>query len=133
MATDPDGAAGHPAVAVAQDYLRAMEAGDLDHAQHLLAADALVIFPGGACLAGAPAIAAATRRRYRVCVKSLERCDVLPRPRGAIVYCIGTLSGAWADGTEFADIRFVDRFEIEDGAIVRHEVWNDSAHARTTR
>ncbi len=120
----------HPAIALARRYLVAMEAGDLDEAHKLLAADAAVTFPSGARLAGVGAIAAATRRRYRACNKTFERFDVVERPRGAVVYCIGTLSGAWADGTEFAGIRFIDRFEIEDGAIVRQEVWNDSAYVR---
>jgi len=124
------GPADSPAVALVRDYLTAMEKGDLDRARKLLAKDAIVVFPSGRRLESVDAIDAATRRRYRACNKTFERFDVIERPQGATVYCIGMLSGAWADGAAFSGIRFVDRFEIAGGAIVRQEVWNDSAYVR---
>ena len=41
------------------------------------------------------------------------------------VFCFGTLSGSWLDGTGFSGIRFVDRFELEGETIVSQMVWND--------
>jgi YD repeat-containing protein len=47
------------------------------------------------------------------------------------VYVYGTLEGVWLDGSPFAGIRFVDRFEIDEaGLIVDQKVWNDLAEAR---
>ena len=43
------------------------------------------------------------------------------------VYSLGTLYGAWPDGTAFEGNRYVDRFTVRDGLIVSMEVWNDSA------
>ena len=40
---------------------------------------------------------------------------------------LGTLYGAWPDGTAFEGNRYVDRFTVQDGLIVSMEVWNDSA------
>ncbi len=47
-----------------------------------------------------------------------------------MVYCTGTLEGQWLDGSAFAGIRFIDRFEVEAGRIVRQDVWNDLAEVR---
>ncbi|MDO7593790.1 MAG: hypothetical protein MUQ90_00250, partial [Burkholderiaceae bacterium] len=42
-----------------------------------------------------------------------------------VVYARGTLSGNWLDGEPFSGIRFIDRFEVVDGLLVRQDVWND--------
>ena len=44
-----------------------------------------------------------------------------------VVYSIGTLYGEWIDGTPFEGNRYVDRFVVQDGFIVKMDVWNDSA------
>jgi hypothetical protein len=50
-----------------------------------------------------------------------------------VVYNIGTLYGEWPDGTEFSGNRYVDRYVLRDGLIVRMEVWNDSAEILLAR
>ena len=47
-----------------------------------------------------------------------------------VVYCRGVLKGEWPDGGEFSGIRFVDRFEVIKGKLVRQDVWNDLAEMR---
>jgi len=44
-----------------------------------------------------------------------------------VVYNTGTLYGEWPDGTPFEGNRYVDRYTLREGLIVRMEVWNDSA------
>ena len=52
-------------------------------------------------------------------------------PRAAaVVYARGALSGEWPDGAAFEGVRFIDRFEITGGKIVRQDVWNDIGEAR---
>jgi hypothetical protein len=46
---------------------------------------------------------------------------------GTVVYSLGTLYGAWPDGTPFEGNRYVDRYVVRDGLIVEMDVWNDSA------
>ncbi len=48
----------------------------------------------------------------------------------AIVFCRGTLSGEWLDGSSFEGVRFVDRFELINRMIARQDVWNDLAEAQ---
>ena len=44
-----------------------------------------------------------------------------------MVYQTGTLYGEWPDSTPFEGNRYVDRYVVRRGKIVRMEVWNDSA------
>ena len=68
--------------------------------------------------------------RYRSAAKTYELQDECRTPGGAIVYCSGTLHGVWLDGSSFAGIRFIDRFEVVHGLIRRQDVWNDMGEAR---
>ena len=44
-----------------------------------------------------------------------------------MVYSLGTLYGAWPDGTPFEGNRYVDRYVVSHGLITEMDVWNDSA------
>ena len=66
-------------------------------------------------------------RRYRWVKKQMDRFDVCPGADETVVYSIGTLYGEWIDGTPFEGNRYVDRFVVRDGFIVKMDVWNDSA------
>ena len=59
--------------------------------------------------------------------KKIERSDVVAGDGETIVYNLGTLYGAWPDGTPFEGNCYVDRFVVRDGKIVTMDVWNDSA------
>jgi hypothetical protein len=65
--------------------------------------------------------------RYKWVKKAMERTDVVPGRGETIVYSIGTLYGEWPDGTPFEGNRYVDRFVVRGGQIVKMDVWNDSA------
>ena len=71
--------------------------------------------------------------RYAWVKKRMERLDVVPGGRVTTVYSLGTLYGAWPDGTPFEGNRYVDRFTVRDGLIVTMEVWNDSAERLLTQ
>jgi len=66
-------------------------------------------------------------RRYRWVKKRMDRFDVCPGADETVVYSIGTLYGEWIDGTPFEGNRYVDRFVVRGGQIVKMDVWNDSA------
>lgn len=114
-----------PPSEIIRSYLAAMEARDLDAAKQWLAADALLIFPGGANFTSLEAMIDWARARYRHIGKTYERFDETGTDDGAVVICQGSLHGEWLDGTRFKDIRFVDWFLIRDGRIVEQRVWND--------
>ncbi len=88
-------------------------------------------FPGAPEMTTLEELIAWSRPRYTFVSKTYERFDAMQSEgAAAIVYCFGTLSGEWLDGSEFSGIRFIDRFELEDGKITRQDVWNDMAEVK---
>src|SRR3977135_4472837 len=65
-------------------------------------------------------------RRYRCGKKKMDRFYVCHGADETVVYSIGTLYGEWIDGTPFEGNRYVDRFVVKGGQIVKMDVWNDS-------
>lgn len=114
------------AAQVVRDYLEAMEARDLDRARRHLGPGFTMTFPGDVRLHGLEELIAWTAPRYRFVRKTYQQFDTL----GSLVYCFGTLSGEWPDGTPFEGIRFIDRFALSGGLIVRQDVWNDMGEVR---
>jgi hypothetical protein len=112
--------------AVVQAYLSAMEVRDLPAARAHLGPGFRMTFPGGVTMTTLDQLIAWSAPRYRYVKKTYERFDALP----GLVYCFGTLHGEWPDGTPFAGIRFIDRFELSGALIVRQDVWNDMGEAR---
>ena len=119
------------AIRLVRDFLAALEARDLDRAQAHVALDARIVVPGGREVRAVADIVANSVRRYARVGKHIEHIETLAASDGGVVaYCRGTLHGAWSDGTAFAGIRFIDRFELRDGRITLQEVWNDAAERR---
>ena len=116
--------------AIVRAFLDAMEARDLDHARTFLGERFEMVFPGSARMSRLEEMAARAGTRYRSVTKRYERFEAFQGEQAAIVYCFGTLEGEWLDGGAFADIRFIDRFELTGGLITRQDVWNDLAEWR---
>lgn len=112
-------------------YLSSMEARDIDKARALLGPDFTMTFPGAAPMTTLEQLIAWAKPRYRFVTKTYQGFEALQSPEeAAIVYCRGTLSGAWPDGSPFDGIRFIDRFEVTAGRITRQDVWNDIAETK---
>lgn len=114
------------AIALAERHLAAMEARDLAAAEATMRVPAEITFPGGRRFARLAEVVANSGGRYSEIRKAIERRDGWATETGFAVLITGTLYGAWPDGRAFSGIRFADRFDIEDGLIVRQDVWNDS-------
>ena len=118
------------AAAVVKDYLAAMEARALDRARGHLHDDFSMTFPSGRTMTSLEDLIAWSKTRYSSVGKTFEGFDEAFDGDRAIVWCRGTLHGAWVDGTPFDGIRFCDRFELVAGRIVRQDVWNDLSEHR---
>ena len=113
------------------EFLRALEERDLEKAKSYVSSEFSMIFPGGVCFKVFEELMEWSKPRYQNVKKKFECFDEISSVESTIVYCQGTLSGRWPGGNEFDDIRFVDRFIIENSKIVKQEVWNDLAEVRT--
>ena len=117
------------AVQVVEDFLEASMVPDPVRARAYLAADVTITFTGARQFTSASEVAAFNATRYRKVSKRFERTEALAgaAPHEFTVYNSGTLFGEWPDGEAFSGNRYIDRFTVRDGKIVRMEVWNDSA------
>src|SRR5918997_4165474 len=114
---------------IVEAYLDASMTPDPDRARTYVAPDVQITFTGGRRFNDPIESTAFNAKRYAWVKKRFERTDVVfeATDEEAIVYNIGTLYGAWPDGTPFAGNRYVDRFVVSHGKIVKMDVWNDSA------
>ena len=117
------------ASALVRRFLAAMEARDLPTAEAMLAPGFVMRFPGTGEMTTLAQLIDWAAPRYRFVKKTYDADEAIPGPV-AVVYCRGTLSGEWPDGTPFDGIRFIDRFEVEAGRITRQDVWNDIAETK---
>ncbi len=121
------------AVRIVEAYLDASMIPDPVAAARFISSDLVFTFTGGRRFDHPRDAAAFNAKRYQWVKKKRERSDASQSQGEMIVYNIGTLYGAWPDGTPFEGNRYVDRFVIRDGLIVKMDVWNDSAERLLTR
>lgn len=116
---------------IVRHFLATMQARDLELARSHLAPCFTMVFPGSKPMTTLDEMLEWSKPRYQNVRKIFLGLDVVPMDGDlSVVYCRGTLSGAWLDGTEFDSIRFIDRFELVAGQITRQDVWNDVAEAK---
>jgi hypothetical protein len=115
------------AAAIVEAFLHASMVPDPQTAARYIADDLAITFTGGRKYGHPRETAAFNAKRYKWVKKKMERTDVVPGERETVVYNLGTLYGEWPDGTPFEGNRYVDRFVVRNGKIVRMDVWNDSA------
>lgn len=116
-----------PEARIVRDYLTASMVPDPETAATYMAEDIVITFTGGRVYDHPSGPAGFNAGRYKWVKKRMDRFDVASGPDGVVVYSVGTLYGEWPDGTPFEGNRYVDRFEVENGKIVKMDVWNDSA------
>lgn len=117
----------HSAARIVQDLLDATMAPDPVKAATFLAPDLTITFSGGFAFSHPREIAEFNAARYAWVKKRYGAFDVAESAEGTVVYSVGTLYGAWPDGTPFEGIRYIDRFRLRDGKVVAWDVWNDAA------
>lgn len=111
-------------------FLSAMEARDLAGAEHYLAANVVMQFPGAAPMQRLSEVVEWAQTRYRRVSKTFHAVDLCTHPCLYVVVCHGELTVQWLDGSTSSGVRFIDRFELIDGLIIRQDVWNDLALIR---
>jgi len=120
---------GEHAKDVVEQFLRTIMIPDPVAARAFTVADLHIRFTGGREMIDPSQCSAFNATRYAWVKKRFESTDVVAGATDdhAVVYNIGTLYGAWPDGTPFEGNRYVDRYVVRHGLIVQMDVWNDSA------
>ena len=123
------------AAGVVEAFLTALMVPDPDTARQYTAPEFEILFTGKRPMRDPAECAAFNRGRYAWVKKKFERTDVVAggTHEETVVYQIGTLYGAWPDGTPFEGNRYVDRYVVRHGRIAKMEVWNDSAEILLVR
>ena len=121
--------AGLEARQLVEEFLRVIMIPDPVGARAFIAPDMRIRFTGGREMHDPADCSLFNKGRYAWVKKRFERTDVVAgaTDEEAIVYNIGTLYGAWPDGTPFEGNRYVDRYVVRHQRIVQMDVWNDSA------
>ena len=114
-------------------FLDCMAARNFEAAQAFLAPSFEMVFPGGETMHQLTELLSWAAPRYQKVGKTKMHFDESWQSDKTVVYCRGMLNGVWLDGTEFKDIRFIDRFEVVKGKLQRQDVWNDLAEIRDKR
>ena len=115
------------AATLVEQFLVASMIPDPEMAGTFMADDVDITFTGGRKFKHPRDATAFNAMRYKWVKKKMERTDVAPSEGETVVYNTGTLYGEWHDGTTFEGNRYVDRFVVRGGKIVKMDVWNDSA------
>ena len=115
------------ALALVGEFLKLMEARDLEGARLMLAEDFEMVFPGNARFKKIEELVEWAKKRYHWVRKRYETFDLAPQLNGSVVYCFGVLDGEDLKGRPFADVRFIDRFTVRKGLLQNQQVWNDLA------
>jgi limonene-1,2-epoxide hydrolase len=118
------------AIATVRQYLDTMERRELAAAEKYLAEGFELHFPGADPMTTLDQLIAWSKGRYQHVQKSYGGIEAYETEGGSVVIARGTLQGAWPDGNAFSGVRFIDRFELQDGKIKVQEVWNDLAEVK---
>ena len=114
---------------IVEAYLRLHMIPDPDSARKFCAPELEIRFTGNRLMRDPAEATAFNKARYKWVKKKFGPTHVVAggSPEETTVYQTGTLYGEWPDGTPFDGNRYVDRYVVRNGKIVRMEVWNDSA------
>ena len=115
------------AIDIVRASLEASMRPDPDLAASYMADDVFITFTGGRRMNAIHDVTAFNASRYAWVKKDFGPMEAVDNGDHVVVYCTGTLYGAWPDGRSFSGNRYLDRYEVRDGKITRMDVWNDSA------
>lgn len=112
-------------VLLVEEFFNALEEGDIKLAKSYMSGCPLIIFPGGVEFTSLDDMLAAGQNRYRFIRKVSRNYFSFADNDYQTVVVQGFLEGLNLHGEEFSEVRFIDLFRLEDGKIVKQEIWND--------
>ena len=114
---------------IVKNFLNALEDRNLSEAKKYLSPSPRMIFPGGIDIKDLNDLVEWSKKRYKYVKKSFGKFDAIHEGDTVTIYSLGTLDGIANDGKEIKNVRYVDRFVIEEDKIINIQVWNDLAES----
>ena len=109
-------------------FIRSVNDGDADAAQRCLTPDVQLVFPGPTRFQRVADFLALSGPRYQRVAYTYGAMELAQNHQGrTVVFAQGTVSGVFANGQAFDGVRYIDRFDIDNGLIASKEVWSDMA------
>lgn len=115
---------------VVKHFFAAMSKRDFAGMEQVMAPNFKMTVTGGHVFSHPRDFAARSLKQQKSARKTTDKYEEIPTAKGAIVFAMGSMAGEWNNGTPYEKIRYIDRFEIENGKIVDMNVWSDMAEFR---
>lgn len=117
-------------IATVQAFLSDLARRDLEAAANWLA-PGFQLHIAGRHFDSLASFAAFSKNRQKFSKKNLHHCDhCRTNDNHDVVYARGTMEGEWLNGEAFADVFWLDRFELHNGLIKRLNIVSDMAERR---
>jgi hypothetical protein len=117
------------AIDLVKRFLQTMEVRDLATAEAMMAPGARITFPGGIQFTSQRQMVEASQERYQWIKKTFDEWDTFTSGESQVVYVRGFLYGVNCHGVPFSNIRYIDRFVIQNNLVIQQDVWNDLAES----
>lgn len=108
-----------------QEFNRCINTRDLPGAKALAGTPLTLTFPGDLVFTDLDTLFAWLGSRFKQATFAVAHHDAVPDSGVVRIYAQGLMHGALADGFEFAGVRFIDRYWVQDGKIIAKEAWSD--------
>lgn len=118
------------AIDLVRQWFDAVNLGQSSVAIGLMATPVAIAISGGHRFSKLEDFMVFASRRYSSVRKHVDAFEACEAAGGVAIYARGRMSGSWQDGTTFEDVRWCDRFLIEQGLITDLQTWSDIAETR---
>jgi hypothetical protein len=112
---------------VVEQFIKGVNERNIDAVRTFASPHIRMTFPGGIMMRSVEEFFEWLAGRSPRSVYEYDVVDVLESDDRAVAYASGRVRGATASGVEFADVRVMDKFVIQDGRVVVKEAWSDMA------
>jgi hypothetical protein len=118
------------AIDLVRQWFDAVNLGQSSLAIGLMASPVAISISGGHRFSKLEDFMVFASKRYSSVSKQVDAFEACEAAGGVAIYARGRMSGSWQDGTTFEDVRWCDRFLVEQGLITDLQTWSDIAETR---
>lgn len=118
------------AIDLVRQWFDAVNLGEASVAVGLMASPVAICISGGHRFTRLEDFMVFASKRYADVQKHIDAFEACEAAGGVAIYARGRMSGSWQDGRTFENVRWCDRFLVEQGLITDLQTWSDLAETR---